>query len=133
VKNINKKFYHFHSIENFIYHIDNLESPVKERTYLILDEYLERIKKYPIENLQECTSLFDDYIRPVGSLYEKTFGFMPMISTWVIIFWAVLLFGFLYAFNFSVIFYWIVGIPLVAYYFYITKKRVNKKVYGLEW
>lgn len=133
-KNITKRFYHFHSIENFIYHFDDLENiQIKERIYLILSEYLERVKEHPIENLQECTSLFDDYIRPVGNLYERTFGFMPMINNWVIIFWTILIFGFVYAFNLSIIFYWIIGVLFFSYYFYIRKKRIEKKVYGLEW
>ena len=111
--------------------MDNIQ--LKEKLYLILTEYLERVREEPIRDLKECASLFDEFIRPVGSVYERAFGFMPTISLWVIIFWIFFIFGFLYLLNLSIIFYWIAGLPLLIYYFYIRKKRIEKKVYGLEW
>ena len=77
--------------------------------------------------------MFDNYIRPVGNYYESAFGFMPMISIWVILFWTILVFGLIYVFNLPLIFYSIVGVLFLGYYMYIRKKRIDKKVYGLEW
>ena len=133
-KNIIKRFYHLRSIQNFIHFFDELENiQLKEKVYSILIEYLEVVKKEPVEDIQHSTALFDEYIRPVGNLYEKTLGFMPMISSWVIIFWCICLFGVVYIFNLSVIFYYIIGLFLSSYYFYILKKRAENKVYGLKW
>lgn len=130
----NQKFYHFRSIENFIYHFDDVGSlELKEKIYSILMEYLQKVIEDPIENLEECTSLFDDYIRPVGNLYERALGFMPMIRIWVIIFWVIPLMIIVYALNLSIIFYGIIGVLFLSYYFYIRKKRIEKKIYGLEW
>lgn len=133
-KGIKERFYHFRSIQNFIYFFDDLESSqLKEKTYLILIEYLDLVKNEPIEDIHQCTALFDEYIKPVGSLYESAFGFMPAISLWVLIFWGIFLFGVLYMFNLSIIFYCIIGILLSGYYFYFLNKKLGKKVYGLEW
>lgn len=133
-KGIKERFYHFRSIQNFIYFFDDLESSqLKEETYLILIEYLVLVKNEPIEDIHKCTTLFDQYIKPVGSLYESVFGFMPAISSWVLIFWGIFLFGVLYMFNLSITFYYIIGILLSGYYFYFLNKKLGKKVYGLKW
>ena len=130
---IQKRFYHFRSIQNFILSFDNLDCNQKEKVYLILIEYLDVVKKDPITDLHQCADLFNEYIRPVGQLYENNVDFMPNISSWIIIFWAIVLFGILYMFNLSIVFYLIIGIFLSSYYIYVLKKRKEKKVYGLEW
>lgn len=133
-KCVKKRFYHFRSVQNFIYFFDELENTqLKEKTYLILIEYLSLVKNEPIEDIHQCTMLFDEYIRPVGSLYENACGFMPVIRLWVLIFWGVFLFGILYMFNLSITFYCIIGLILSGYYFYFFKKKLEKKVYGLKW
>ena len=132
-ENIVKRFYHFRSMQNFISSFDKLGSDQKQKVYSILIEYLQRIKQEPIQDMHQSTTLFDEYIRPVGNLYERTLGFMPMISSWVIIFWAIVLFSFLYVFNLSIIFYAAIGIFLSSYYIYVLIKKTEKKVYGLKW
>ncbi len=133
-KNLIKKYYHFHSMQNFIYFFDDLESAqVKGKVYFSLMEYLDIVNKEPIENIHQCTELFDQYIKPVGNLYERTFGFMPVMSLWVIAFWCIALFGILYIFNSPVLVYLVIGIVILCYYFYLLKKKMNKKVYGLKW
>jgi hypothetical protein len=133
-KNITKRFYHFRSIQNFIHFFDDPGSiQLKENVYSILMEYLEIVKKEPIKDIHQCTNLFDEYLRPVGNLYEDVLGFMPIIRFWVIFFWCIFLFGVLYMFNLSIIFYCIIGIIFSSYYLYNFKKRIEKKVYGLKW
>lgn len=134
LENINKKYYHLRSIGNFIYHFDDLGNiELKEKVYLILLEYLEIVKENPIENLQECTALFDDYIRPVGDFFEHSSGFMPMISNWVIIYWIIFFCLLFFAFNLSIIFYAVIGALFLSYYFYIRKKKAENRIYGLGW
>ena len=130
---IQTRFYHFRSIQNFILSFDKLDSKEKEKVYFNLMEYLDVVKKDPITNMHQCADLFTEYIRPVGSLYENSYGFMPNISWWIIIFWAIFSFGILYVFNLSIIFYIIIGVFFISYYIYILKKRIEKKVYGLGW
>ena len=77
-------------------------------------------------DLKQCASLFDEHIRPVETIYERAFGFMPTISLWVIIFWIFFIFGFLYLLNLSIIFYWIAGLHVVNLLF-LHKKEENRK------
>lgn len=133
-KSLIKRFYHFRSIQNFIHFFDELESiQLKEKVYSTLMEYLDIVNKDPIEDIHQCTQLFDQYIRPVGNLYEETFGFMPVMSLWVIIFCCIALFSILYIFNLSLILYFVIGVIVLCYYFYLLKKKMDKKVYGLKW
>ena len=132
-EDIVKRFYHFRSIQNFISSFDKLGSDQKQKVYSTLIEYLQKIKQEPIEDMHQSTTLFDEYIRPVGNLYEKNLGFMPMMSVWVICFWVIVLFGIMFIFRLSIIFYCVIGILLASYYIYLLKKRTEKKVYGLKW
>ena len=132
--NIIKRFYHFRSIQNFLYYFDDIESgQLKEKVYSILIEYLDLVKSEPIEDIHQCIILFDEYIRPVGTLYENAFKFMPVISLWVLIFWAIVLSAILYMFNLSMGFYFVIGILFFGYFFYFLKKKWGKRVYGLKW
>ena len=133
-KNKEERFYHYRSLQNFIHFFDDLGSiQLKKQVYSILIEYLEIVKSEPIEDIHQCTTLFDEYIRPVGHLYEKSLGFMPIMSFWVMAFWFIFLFGIIYVFNLPIISYYIIGILFLGYYFYCLKKRMDKKVYGLKW
>lgn len=133
-EDIIKRFYHLRSIENFIYFLDVIEdTQLKEKVYLILIEYFDVVKNEPIQDIHHCTKLFDEYIRPIGSVYEENVGFMPMIHAWVIIFWGVLLFVILYMFSLPLVFYYLIGGGLLFYYGYVFKKRLQQKVYGFKW
>ena len=133
-KGLIKRFYHFRSIQNFIHFFDDLESvQLKEKVYSTLMEYLDIVNKEPIEDIHQCTELFDQYIRSIGNLYERAFGFAPVLSLWVFVFWSIVLFSVLYIFNLSIILYFIIGIIVLCYYFYLLKKKRDKKVYGFKW
>lgn len=131
---IKRKYYHHRSIENFI-HFFNKVSSVQEREkiFFILNEYLDAVKQEPVEDASASLDLFNEYIRPIGKIYEEDFDFMPMINLWVICFWIAVAFLAIYTFNLSFIFYLITGIPLLAYYLFVLKKRISKKVYGCMW
>ena len=129
-----KKYYHFRSIGNFIYFFDELgNNQVKEKVYFTIIEYLDLVKDEPIYDINECITVYEEYIKPIGSLYENAFGFMPAISLWVVIFWVACLYGILYLFSASMNFYIIIGIIPSGYYLYFLKKKSERKVYGLKW
>lgn len=128
---VNQRFYHLQSTANFIAFFDKLNNiSERERVYLLLNNYLDVVKQEPVEDAAMSLELFNEFIRPVGWLYEDEFGFLPMINLWVICFWIFICFSILYILNLSIIIYCIVGVPLLVYYSYVLKKRVDKKVYG---
>ena len=131
---IQKRFYHFRSIQNFIYYFDKLGNcERKEKVSFILNKYLDIVKNEPIEDINQCTLLFDEYIRPVGSLYESALNFMPTVSFRTVMILVIIFYGFFYLFNLPVGFYVFIGIILFGYYFYFLKKKIQKRVYGLKW
>lgn len=128
---VNERFYHVQSTANFISFIDKLNNTnERERVYLLLNNYLDVVQQEPVEDAAMSMELFNEFIRPVGRLYEDEFAFMPMINLWVICFWIVVCFSILYIMNLSLIIYCIFGFPLMVYYSYVFKKRMDKKVYG---
>lgn len=128
---VNQRFYHLQSTANFIAFIDKLKSKSeRERVYHLLNNYLDLVQQEPVENAAMSMDLFNEFIRPVGRIYEVEFDFMPMINLWVIFFWIIICFSILYILNLSIIFYCIVGVLLIVYYIYVLKKRIDKKVYG---
>lgn len=128
---VNERFYHLKSLTNFIAFIDKLNNASeRERVYLLLSNYLDVVQQEPVEDVTMSMELFNEFIRPVGRLYEDEFAFMPMINLWVICFWMIVCFSVLYILNLSIIVYCIVGLPLLVYYGYVFKKRIDKKVYG---
>lgn len=128
---VNERFYHLKSTANFIAFIDKLNSASeRERVCLLLSSYLDVVQQEPVEDAAMSMELFNEFIRPVGRLYEDEFGFMPMINLWVICFWVVVCFSVLYILNLPIIVYCLVGLTLLVYYGYVFKKRIDKKVYG---
>jgi hypothetical protein len=131
---IQKRFYHFRSIQNFIYFFDKLKSSErKEKAFFTLNEYLDIVKSEPIEDINQCIFLYTKYIKPIGSLYEDEFNFMPAISFRTVLFLVIIFYGVFYLFNLPVVFYVFIGIILFGYYFYFLKKKLQKRVYGLKW
>ena len=78
---VNQQFYHLQSTANFIAFIDKLKSKSeRERVYHILNNYLDVVQQEPVENAAMSMELFNEFIRPVGRIYEVEFDFMPMIN-----------------------------------------------------
>jgi hypothetical protein len=125
-----EKYCHLKSVSNFIYSYDKINATEKERVFLLLDNYLEIIKEQPAFDATSSLELFNEFIRPIGVLYQETLSFMPMINLWVVGFWLFVLFIGLYIFHVPIVGYFIAGIPIFSYYMYVFIKRVNKKVYG---
>ncbi len=60
---LTKRFYHFHSLQNFVHFFDELQGvQVKENVYDTLMEYLDIINEEPVADIRQCTELFDKYL-----------------------------------------------------------------------
>jgi len=68
---VNQRFYHLQSTANFIAFFDKLNNiSERERVYLLLNNYLDVVKQEPVEDAAMSMELFNEFIRPVGWLYE---------------------------------------------------------------
>ena len=128
------KYYHFKSVQNFIYHLNKLnDKDIVIKVCIILNEYLDSVKDAPITDRMISLELFEEFIRPVGNIYERNAGFMPMLRSWVVFFWIVFFFLILYVFSVPPVFFSLVATSVVIYYIYIIRKRIDHKVYGFMW
>lgn len=128
-----KKYYHYRSIHNFLFYLDQIKKQQeKEKIFSILNEYLELLK-IGVVNREESVTLFNQYIRKVGKFYEDNFQFMPAFGIFTTIFWSLFFSLIQYLFQLTLLFYLFTALPILLYYLYNLKKRINHKVYGLMW
>ena len=67
-----KKYIHFRSAKNFILHLENITlQSDKVKCYFMLNEYMECIENnVHVIDSKMATSLFTDYIHPIGEVYR---------------------------------------------------------------
>jgi hypothetical protein len=128
------KYYHYRSVNNFIFHLNNIKNETdKEKIYLLINEYLDIIKNEPNPDRNVAINFFENYVRPVGKYYEDDFNFVPMFSLWIASFWIITFLFIEYIFNLPFVVMFMTGFLIFIYYIYILVKRMNNKVYGFMW
>jgi len=72
----NKKYYHLNSISNFFFHFDALRD--EESKQFVLDSLtacFSYYEEHSINNVRESMQLFQQYLIPVGKIYQQQLGF----------------------------------------------------------
>lgn len=128
-----KKYYHFRSVSNFLLYLDMLTNE-KEKYFSLekLNNYFSYIENNEIDDVHESLALFNNFLKPIGELFEKRFGFFVMIKPWIMNFWIIVfLLIFWYIQNtFLFIFFLLI---LSLFFFYLGFKIKKKKVYAFMW
>jgi hypothetical protein len=72
----NKKYYHLNSISNFFFHFDSLKDDISKQ--LVMDSLTACFKYYEehaIGNVKQSMDVFQQFLIPVGKIYQKQVGF----------------------------------------------------------
>jgi len=124
-----KKYYHFRSIDNFIYHINNKKLSNKK---FVINKLLEFIEFLEINTIHDSLIIFNNFLKPVGDLYEKNLNFFIMARPWILNIWICILGAFFLMLKNNVYVNFFV-LVLFLFCIYLAYKVYKKKVYAFMW
>lgn len=130
-----RKYYHLHSIENFLYHFNALtDNESKEYIQELLSNCIEYYNYHSIPNAIESLDIFQKFLKPAGKIYERQLNFFILIKSWLLTLY--ILVGYLIVFLLfnnnriaTLIFLFIVLIFIV----FLGVKFSQRKLYAFLW
>lgn len=131
---INKKFYHLKTIENFIYHFNQIKYQ-KDREFVLssLSFCLEYYKVNSIKDINHSLVVFKKYLEPIGTIYQEQVGFSILIKPWILTISILAINLFIYFLNTSLILTLLCNLILLAFVLFLAVKYNNKKLYAFLW
>ena len=127
-----KKYLHFRSINNFMYHFPNLSLSSQAEVENLLQAYFDEVNKnnnsYTIDNTTDLVV----YLSKVGVFYKRELGFKQAFPLRFAIFWGLgldillLLGGLLKSFYYIPI----VTLLFISRYIYLLRFERQGKLYG---
>lgn len=128
-----RKYYHFRSIYNFLFHIHNLND-VYEQDLVIknINEFILSVEKEKIDNIQDSLAAFNKFIKPIGEIYERKLDFFVMIKPWILTIWIVFTFLLVYLLKNTLLLI-LYFLFLSALCFYLGNKYSRRKLYAFMW
>jgi hypothetical protein len=129
----NRKFYHFRSVSNFLFYFDKVNNK-EDRDFITekLNGFLIYIGNNNVENVHQSLTLFNEYLKPIGELFEKIFHFFVMIEPWILNIGIGFVFIIFWLTN-SITYFLIFLFPLSLFCFYLGVKVYKRKVYAFMW
>lgn len=126
-----RKYCHLRSVANFINHFDEITSDHKRLiVYNLLNEYMDCLSTNEVSSWDDAKQLFDNYIIPVGLIYNKEAGFKMLISPFLSTVFCILTNLILLIVGFNWIYFLVVNTFFAALFFYIYRKRKGTRVFG---
>jgi hypothetical protein len=131
----NKKYYHLNSIGNFFFHFDNLRDD--ESKQFVIDSLTACFAYYEehrIDNISDSMKTFQQYLIPVGKIYQKQLGFFvftkpPMMLLLITSGYSISYF----VFKNNLIFFTTYTILVLAFIGYSGFKFSQRKLYAFCW
>ena len=131
-----KKYIHYRSITNFIFHFENLPNiRIKETSALLLSNYIDEVENNNFDYKDKRSyELAKKYMNEISEIYKSNLGFKSFIDLRFIILFSILGDGILYFSlkNKTHLYIPIISLCLFTYYLY-TKIFFEKRkmVYGI--
>jgi len=131
-----KKYIHFMSMRNFVFHYDSLpNSMLKEKINGLLSNYIEEVQENYFDYRGEKSyRLFQKYIEKLSGIYRSYLGFKHFITFKITLLLAILGDGISYFFLKNIAGYWfpVISLLLLSYYVYIKIFYERKgRIFGL--
>lgn len=80
-----RKYYHLHSIENFLHHFNALaDNESKKYIQELLSNCIEYYNYHSIPNVIESLDIFQKFLKPAGKIYERKLNFFILIKPWLL-------------------------------------------------
>ena len=127
-----KKFYHFRSISNFLYHINDKKLSNQNLVIGNLLELMDFLESNNIDSIHDSLTVFNRFLKPIGELYEKDLGFFIFMKPWILNIWISILLVFFYMIG-NKIYLTIFLIALFIFFIYWGYKVYKRKVYAFMW
>jgi len=107
------KYIHYRTVQNFIFHLDNVSDNFqRDKITKSLTEYIELIDQSSvISNAIDAKELFQQYLEPIGNIYQQQLNFHISIKPATLLFLGIPLFLFLYLLKASTGYYWAFDVP----------------------
>jgi len=123
--------FHLKSVGNFINNINGLPNEnMKEEVADKLTLYLLFLKETSYSDLDKIHSLdlFEEYVHPIGTVYQNFLGFGIKSKLWIVLIWLVMInLGLLLLTNYCINI--IATILLLILYGFFLKKEMEGKVF----
>ena len=131
----NKKYYHLNSISNFFFHFDSLQDD--ESKQFVMDSLTACFKYYEehsINDIRESMNIFQQYLIPVGKIYQKQLGFF--VFTKPLMMFLLIISGYsisYFVFKNNPIFFATYSILVLLFIGYSGFKFSQRKMYAFCW
>lgn len=131
---VDRRYYHFRSVRNFIKYYDELNEGKKKReVYEALIEYLDYIAEHDISDRNSSYDLYKHYLHPIGWYYVKRFGFTTIARFDVMLLIASIPSIIIYLmFPYKTILLIVIMTNLI-FFVYVISKYLHNKTYGFMW
>mgnify|MGYP003597653070 CR=1 FL=1 len=119
-------YIHGKSIENFIYHFDNLPSQAKPRVHQALLNYFEHINSVDITDSSLAQEAFKDYLDSVANSYSKFLSFRIYVKPRLLIFLISVLVIVFYLLSLPLTYYAVLLVLAIAFFsrqYYFRRQR----------
>ena len=129
-----KKYYHLNSIENFLFHFNNLNNDNREIVLQLLIQCFNYYKTHSIRDIYESLDVFQRYLKPIGKIYELQLGFSIFIKPWLFLLYIIpgyVLVYYLFDNNHIILYFF--SLIVLSFIIYFFVKLSNKKLYAFLW
>jgi hypothetical protein len=131
----NKKYYHLNSISNFFFHFDSLKNDVSKQFVMnSLTACFKYYEEHAIINVRQSMDAFQQYLIPVGKIYQKQIGFFVFTKPSTMLLLIVSGYAIDYfVFKNNRVFFTAYSILILSFIGYSGFKFSQRKVYAFCW
>lgn len=129
-----KKYFHYNTIENLIFHFDEVKGENDQNwVYATLEEYLRKcFGLLPSIDRETSKGLFYEYVTKLTTYYQDNLGFTMLLNRSLVYLVYFVILGICYTF-----FNWYVLIVVASFFIFqivrVFMKYRAKRVYGIYW
>jgi hypothetical protein len=131
----NKKYYHLNSISNFFFHFNDLRDD--ESKQFVMDSLtacLAYYESHAINTIKESMDIFQQYLIPVGKIYQKQLGFFVFTKPAMMLLFMATGYAISYfVFKNNIVFFATYSILVLLFICYSGFKFSQRKMYAFCW
>lgn len=129
-----QKFYHLNSIDCFLVNFYLIKDEEQKRKVLeSLTECVNYYQNFKVDSISQSLKIFNEYLKPVGIIYEKEAGFWVLIKSWILFLYITIANFSIYFLSNKNIYFIIANSILLLFCAYLAKKYNSKKLYAFMW
>jgi hypothetical protein len=122
--------FHLETVNNYITHFTRLSIQQQDKVFSILNEYLSLIIEDSEIRNENSYILFEKYIMPLISVYEKRVGFAMHVRWWITLCWFLALQLVTLLFFRTIVAMILIALLFLMYYTFFSGKKKTRQVQG---